>query len=280
MNVFVRAVYRRHPVHRRRSQHILRALVLIASEDFALQDLGTAFLFLNLEDLDEAKTWGIQVRRLGYQEVVENISRILAIEQCRSARNRPARHPHRDRSPRQCKPEHRRQYRPRINDAARNIQPHNINRVVPVGGLENPRRQCSSCGRRPVSPSCRRCSGRHPPGFGRCLLTKRFTRFYEVSAFTPPYPTWPVSDAALDESVDYTPRALMQAADRHIGMCLRSGTLTEMTSLRQEEVTEPEPLHDDPGLTALDRRFDELIAVAIRRPCWIRPRRTPAFQNC
>ena len=99
-------------------------------------------------------------------------------------------------------------------------------------------------------------------GFGRCLLTKRFTRFCRCQPSPPPYPTWPVSDAALDESVDYTPRALMQAGSAHRDVCLRSGTLTEMTSLRQEEVTEPEPLHDDPGLTALDRRFDELIAVA------------------
>ena len=65
-----------------------------------------------------------------------------------------------------------------------------------------------------VDPVRCRCSGcsRHPP-FGRCLLTPNGHPVSRIVSHLP-YPTWLVSDAALDESSRH-PRALMQAADQH-----------------------------------------------------------------
>ena len=76
---FVAGVYRNHP-HRRRSQHILRALVLTASQDYDARDLGEAFLHLDVDDADELAEWGIRNATLGYQEMVQNISRIVAFD--------------------------------------------------------------------------------------------------------------------------------------------------------------------------------------------------------
>lgn len=71
--------------------------------------------------------------------------------------------------------------------------------------------------------------------FGRALLARRFAAFYETASFTPPYPTWPINEAALAESINHTPRTLMQAADRHIGICLRTGTSSEMMTLPRQQ---------------------------------------------
>lgn len=80
LDEFIRGVYTCHSRHRRRSQHILRALVLLESDDFAAKDLGEAFLHLDIDDADELAAWGIRDARLGYQEIVENMSRIIAFD--------------------------------------------------------------------------------------------------------------------------------------------------------------------------------------------------------
>lgn len=43
-------------------------------------DLSQCFLHLDIEDTDDLSTWGIRTAQLGYQEIVENISRIIAFD--------------------------------------------------------------------------------------------------------------------------------------------------------------------------------------------------------
>jgi hypothetical protein len=260
---YVTAVYTTHSRHRRRSQHILRALVLTEADDFATKDLGEAFLHLDVDDSEELAEWGIRNARLGYQEIVENISRIiafdnatvLAIDQIDT-----------------------------LIEAAKSENRHDENSVEKVAhGLMSIREtmsrtaavvssitaaweyleanvMASAMDRFRQPPRLQR-----PPSadFGRALLAKRFAPCFAEADFIAPYPTWPVSDAALSASVDFTPRELMRTVDRHIGACLRADAFREMASLTTDTPVEPVPTDNErPELAQLDQRFAELLAAA------------------
>jgi Helicase HerA, central domain len=64
------------------------------------------------------------------------------------------------------------------------------------------------------------------------IISRRFRPGYESVGFTPPYPTWPISTAALAEAVHrYTARRLLIRVAEHIAECLQTGTVAELTSL-------------------------------------------------
>ncbi|ROZ87309.1 ATP-binding protein, partial [Gordonia sp. OPL2] len=263
LDQFIRGVYTRHSRHRRRSQHILRALVLTESDDFAVKDLGESFLHLDIDDAEDLSAWGIRNARLGYQEIVENISRIiafdnaavLAIDQIDT-----------------------------LIEAAKSERREDENSVEKVAhGLMSVRETMS---RTVAVVSCITAAWeyleshvmrsvvdrfRQPPilqrpttvEFGRTLLAKRFAPCFAEAGFSPPYATWPVTEEALAEGRDYTPRELMRAVDRHIAASVRSDTFTEMRSLGRTSVTDNgRASEDNPELAQLDRRFEQLKSTA------------------
>ncbi|MFE0750435.1 helicase HerA domain-containing protein [Gordonia sp. NPDC058843] len=228
---FIRGVYTRHSRHRRRSQHILRALVLLESDDFTAKDLGEAFLHLDIDDADELAAWGIRNARLGYQEIVENISRIiafddaavLAIDQIDT-----------------------------LIEAGKTAEAGEESQVEKLAhGLMSVRETMSrtTCVVSSISAAWEYLAGhvmrsavdrfRLPPtlqrpasaDFGRLLLARRFAPGFAGVGFTPPHPTWPVTDTALTTATDYTPRELMVTVDRQIAAMLRSDTFVEITDL-------------------------------------------------
>mgnify|MGYP000038177780 CR=1 FL=1 len=228
---FVHGVYTRHSRHRRRSQHILRALVLLESDDFAAKDLGEAFLHLDIDDAEELAAWGIRNARLGYQEIVENISRIiafddaavLAIDQIDT-----------------------------LIEAGKTAEPGEESQVEKLAhGLMSVRDTMSrtTCVVSSITAAWEYLAGhvmrsavdrfRLPPtlqrpasaDFGRLLLARRFAPGFAGVGFTPPHPTWPVTDTALTAATDYTPRELMVTVDRQIAAMLRSDTFAEITDL-------------------------------------------------
>ena len=74
---------------------------------------------------------------------------------------------------------------------------------------------------------------------GRAIIEKRFSaRFAEVG-FVPPYASWPVLPSAFADAGDFTPRQLLIEVDKHIGSCLASHEVTEMTRLGPPTATEP-----------------------------------------
>jgi len=89
------------------------------------------------------------------------------------------------------------------------------------------------------------------------LVSSRFRSGYELVGFTPPYPTWPISAAALDEAPHrYTARRLLDRVAEHIAHCLEAGTVTELTSLtgkKRPAVAPPTiaPVTEQAGLTEL-----------------------------
>lgn len=104
------------------------------------------------------------------------------------------------------------------------------------------------------------------PAIGQAIIEKRLTAHYKEVGFTPPYPTWPVLLSAFEESVDFTPRGLMKRVGSHIDGCLRRGQMEELAHLvkRPDSTPEapPEPSPPPPGaLARLDARFDGLKKI-------------------
>ncbi|WP_239374287.1 helicase HerA domain-containing protein [Frankia sp. Cj5] len=67
------------------------------------------------------------------------------------------------------------------------------------------------------------------------LLVRRFHDHFQRIGFEPPYPTWPVAQAALDQAPSYTPRELLQRIERHIQSCLLMGTVKELESFAGDD---------------------------------------------
>lgn len=119
----------------------------------------------------------------------------------------------------------------------------------------------------------RRCEipqGIPTPEVARRLLEKRFAPRFSSVGFTPPYLTWPVRDHVFDEAVNYTPRRLLVAVDRHIRACLVDDQVRELTSLREVPAEEARtrasartaPVIADDDLTRIEQRFEELRRTA------------------
>ncbi|MBT0565730.1 AAA family ATPase [Williamsia sp. CHRR-6] len=259
---FITAVYQRHPKNRRRSQHVLRALVLRNAQSFELQDLGDTFLHLDPGFEDELAQWGITQVQLGYVEIVQNISRLLAlggpavvaIDQIDTLialgnSDRPeARHA--------------------IEELAHGLMAlrETFSRTVCVVScisaswsyLESHVAR-SVIDRFRLPAPLQRPDG---PDFGPRMLAKRFAPGYASVGFTPPHPTWPVAVGAFTPEVRYTPRELLIRVDQHINTCLRTGVVEELTTLVAPQSTAPVPTIDQPEFADLERRFDQLRAAA------------------
>ncbi|MHB9757426.1 helicase HerA domain-containing protein [Streptomyces sp. BYX5S] len=97
------------------------------------------------------------------------------------------------------------------------------------------------------------------------IVSSRFRPYYASVGFTPRYPTWPVTSAALAEAPHrYTARRLLIRIQKHIEACLQAGTAAELTSLAGEETTAAAPPAPARAvnLSTLTESFDKLRAEA------------------
>lgn len=99
---------------------------------------------------------------------------------------------------------------------------------------------------------------------GRELVRRRFDQKFRELGFTPPYPTWPIQDAAFDDVVNFTPRQLLREVREHIAECLRSGVVTELERfVAAEKPRVPTSCGPSPSPTA-----DALIADPAQLDAW------------
>ncbi|WP_336217051.1 ATP-binding protein [Nonomuraea sp. LPB2021202275-12-8] len=119
----------------------------------------------------------------------------------------------------------------------------------------------------------RRCpalGGIQSPALAREIIAKRFAARYAAIDFAPPYPTWPVRDRVFEEAVNYTPRRLLVDIDRHIRACLVDGDVRELASLTEvppeDEISRPAdrtaPTASEEALARIESRFEELKRAA------------------
>lgn len=237
LDAFVDLVRKSHRQVGMECQDTARALVLQAAADLRLQDIGYEFLCSNdEEEAGQRAAWGMRRGKRSAQEVVRDVSRLLAltgptviaVDQIDVLINQSEKVQ-------------------AVSDQARWHAALLLEQIA--GGLmalrENTRRSLSIVSCLPqvwekikneatdtVQDRFREATplkGIPSAAVARELIEKRFAaRFAEVPADPPPYPSWPVSPSAFDETVNFTPREVLRAVDDHIRSCLAAGEVREM----------------------------------------------------
>ncbi|MGQ9872342.1 ATP-binding protein [Leptodesmis sp.] len=85
------------------------------------------------------------------------------------------------------------------------------------------------------------------------IVASRLRKIYESMNFSPPYPTWPFTQAFFEAARQQSPRQILKRCDAHRNKCLAEKEITELSSFDGDK---PLPLR--PLLDQLDRDFAEL----------------------
>lgn len=108
--------------------------------------------------------------------------------------------------------------------------------------------------------------GIQSPEVAKQIIERRFAGRFAAIRFVPPYPTWPVQEQAFLEAREYTPRKLLMVVDRHVRACLIDDEVRELRQLDDVSMAEPQtkspettaPAISDDELARIERRFEDL----------------------
>ncbi|MEH3140688.1 MAG: DUF87 domain-containing protein [Mycobacterium kyogaense] len=258
----------------RQCHQVLRALVLLLSNDFIAHDIGEGFLQGSEEfTAEERGPWGLRTAPASAQECVRDIARLVAlagpavlavdqidtlIAQSLAATGQSA-----------------------SDDGGRDdivleqvahglmAVRQTMRRTVPVVAcLPAVWEHIQDTATASVADRFRVTGVLTPlptADIGRAILERRFTASYRAVGFTPPYPSWPIAPEAFDDAPSYTPRQLLIRADTHVRECLKHGDVAELHHLAGDDVVW-ESLSDnesDQETALLDRRFAEYRRRAV-----------------
>lgn len=259
------------------AQDTARALVLHASDDSRAQDIGFEFLCSNDEvEPGERASWGMRRGRRSAQEVVRDISRLLAltgptvmaVDQIdplvfQSAKSSAA----------EDKP-----------DWTGSLLLEHI-----AGGLmslrETTRRTLSIVSCLPTvwelvkTKATNTVQDRFREAvdlklipyrdLGYELVARRFAAKFAEVGFPASHPTWPIAPDAFAESVDFTPRELLRTVDAHVRECLATEEVHELLHLRHRDRALPDKATErvpEGELAVFDTRYAELVKAADPAP--------------
>jgi hypothetical protein len=93
---------------------------------------------------------------------------------------------------------------------------------------------------------------------GQALVGIRINQTYEGFNFKVPYSTWPFAPAAFETAIGFSPRQLLKACEDHRLHCLAEGRVTEIQSFAHE----PLPKIKKPPASDLDEIFDHEIKAS------------------
>lgn len=236
LDEFVTALHKVHRETVRQCRHVLRALVLVGSSDFGLQDIGEAYLSSHEDAGGDRGGWGLPASTATPQETVRDIARIvalagpvvLAVDQIDTLLA---------------------QSTERIDTAAAATDNRDLEHVAhglmsirqtmrrTVGVVACLPAAWESIRHRATATVADRfrvtspLQGLPTPELGRAILERRFAAGYAAAGFAPPYPSWPIRADAFADAPNYTPRQLLKRADAHIRGCLSSDEVVELASL-------------------------------------------------
>jgi hypothetical protein len=261
-------------------QDTARALVLYASESAAHQNIGYDFLCSNDEvEPGERASWGMRRGKRSAQEIVRDISRLLAltgptviaVDQIDILVAQWAKSTAGD---------VREEWRTallleQIAGGLMQLRDTTRRTLSVVSCLPITWEQIKTTVTDTVQDRFREAvylAGIPSAEIGRELIAKRFAVKFAEVGFTPPYATWPVSPHAFVEAHQFTPRELLRAVDTHVRACLAAGEVREMTSLLQKPqqasatAGRADPPADTSGFDAFDTMFEKLVAEADPSP--------------
>ncbi|MFF4989439.1 ATP-binding protein [Streptosporangium saharense] len=268
LEIFVEGVRNLNPSIGKETKDTLRALVLSASPDYTVQDIGDGFLgALAEEEAGGRAAWGLRQSPKTPQEIVRNISWLLALT-----------------GPSVIAVDQIDILVAHSAFAGDSAVAHDWRDMIVVdqvaGGLmalrEATRRTLTlvSCFQQTwtlveefATASAR---DRFKPmpllkplpdaDSARELVEKRFAARFAEIGFEPPYPTWPVLPSAFEEASEYTPRQLLIRIDGHISTCLTDQQVRELEHLNQVTDRKPVQIVSPPpsDFADLDARFADL----------------------
>ncbi|WP_248960236.1 ATP-binding protein [Sphaerisporangium perillae] len=273
---FVEALRRFDEQVGRDAQDTVRALVLCASDDLRAQDVGHTYLSSEPEEEQgERAQWGIRRGSKSAQEIVRDLSRLLAltgpsvvavdqvdtlIAQSFISTTGEARYDRREALVIEAIAGGLMSLREvtRRTLTVLSCLPATWALVeqVATDSVQDRFRQAVPLMTIPDSK------------IGRLLVEKRFGETFRKIGFHPPHPTWPVKPSAFDSAPEFTPRQLLIKIDGYVKACLASGEVKELESLAGPITTatgdgrqgsDVVPADD---LAALDARFAELRDAA------------------
>ncbi|KZF03884.1 AAA family ATPase [Rhodococcus sp. EPR-157] len=271
LDKFVSSVHAIHPRLIKQSQSTLRALTIYATTDLSVHDIGNAFL----QSIDEVTvgartTWGIQTASLTPQQVVRDISRllaatgpsVLAVDQIDTllAQSRSS-------TDGSIGAEHETDLV--LEQVAHGLMAlrENLGRTASVVAcLPSVWELIQSRATRTVSDRFRvtpPLKGLPKASIAEEILERRFQPKYSDIGFEPPYPTWPVAKTAFDTAEGITPRQLMINVDKHIRRCLETNSVVELTDLLGDNEHVTVGTGNESELVLLDTQFEEFRKEAV-----------------
>ncbi|MCV7056109.1 helicase HerA domain-containing protein [Mycolicibacterium gilvum] len=250
----------------RQCHQVLRALVLLASNDFIAHDIGEGFLQGSDEfSIAERGPWGLRSAPESAQMCVRDIVRlvalagpaVLAVDQIDTLLAQSLAGTDGDGV---------------LEQVAHGLMAlrQTTRRTVPVVACL-PAVWEHIQDRAAASVADRfRVTGMLTPlpsaDIGRAILERRFAASYRAVGFDPPYPSWPLAPSAFEEAPSYTPRQLLIRADTHVRECLKRGEVVELAHLRADAQPDWDTVSTNGSgavSTALDRRFAEYRRRAV-----------------
>jgi Helicase HerA, central domain len=264
VRVFINALAREHRDDILGHQDVVRALILLISED--LECASVAHAWLQGIDLEPA-----EVRSLGFKfvkkepiEIVRGVTWVMslvaptmiAIDQIDAIVNeRNAR----SQSASGEANEEQLEAQSIIEALARGlIELHDVKRrsVTVVASLEATwnvleKRATTAWSDRYKKPDALRPLANG--NMGQALVGTRVNQAYKDCNFKAPYETWPFRPAAFETAIGFSPRQLFKACEDHRLYCLSEGRVTELKSFTHE----PPSIIDGRPTTGLDGIFDQ-----------------------
>ncbi|GAA3192063.1 helicase HerA domain-containing protein [Dactylosporangium siamense] len=261
-------------------QDTARALALWGSRDFEAQDVGYAHLISEPGDPAGRKAWGFAFDVPNPQEIVREISRLMALTLAPSviafdqidtvlAQSTTLL----TRLHESVEDDLGQVFGP-IADGLLMLREVTHRTLTVVSCLPDTWEMLRKCAPVPVLDRFR--STRLPDHIlsseiGQAIIAKRFAVKYAEQRFAPPYPTWPIRPSAFADAQELTPRRLLRIVDEHVQSCLRQDEISELSRLVSgvaepvgRAVAEPvgravaEPV-GDAGFETLDALFAALV---------------------
>lgn len=90
------------------------------------------------------------------------------------------------------------------------------------------------------------------------LVTARLAEGYAKCGFQPQHESWPFSSAAFETAKNLSPRELLKLCDEHRKRCIASKSVVECTSF----IDAPPVIGGDMGTNGLDQEYDLALALA------------------
>lgn len=270
LDQFIEALFRVDRRVAKEAQDAARALVLLGANQHALSDIGESYI-CSVEDGESYRLqWGFRQVHKSPQEIVRDISRLLALT-----------------GPSVMAFD---QLDAFVAQSSPFVESGRVGSATPAvlqfaHGLTNLRELTSrtltvlSClpetwelmedlGVQSFRDRFRKAAflRRIPtPAVGAELVTLRLEEHFKSIGFDRPYPTWPIKPEAFEQASFYTPRQVLECLSRHIQKCQLQGEITELDKIEAPSnmVVIPKPPGPTPQmLQAIDVKFAMLADSA------------------